>query len=228
MGKADRKKGDYHYQMGESHLREQNITAALVELSEAEKYMPDNPDLLNFLGIVYFRKGKYDIAEQKYLKALEIRPTFSSVRNQLAVNYMEMQRWDDAITQLRIVTDDLFYQDQVSARGNLGLAYLGKGDYEKALQVMRPTVAEYPRNPQVRLTIGRIYFALNRLELAIEEFRKAIGLSKGYANAYYHLGLALLKAKDTEAAGDAFREVVRLVPDSDIGRQAREHLDLLK
>lgn len=228
IGEANRKKAAYHFQMGESHLREDNMTSALVELTEAEKYTPDDPDLLNFLGLVYFRKGKYAIAEQKYLRAIEQKPSFSEARNHLAVNYMEMQRWDDAIFQLKIVTDDLFYQGQERASINLGLAYLGKGDGENALRIMRAAVIQYPNNPQVRVTLGRVYFFLNKVDLAIEEYRRAIQIANSYVNAHYYLGLALMKAKDDDAAGKSFREVVRLAPDSMLGRQAREHLDLLK
>jgi Tfp pilus assembly protein PilF len=141
---------------------------------------------------------------------------------------MEMQRWDDAITQLRIVTEDLFYQRQEDANINLALAWLGKGDGQKALQIMRAAVVAYPQSPRVRLTLGRVYFHLDRNELAIEEYLKAVELSKGYANAHYNLGLAYLKSRNVDEARKAFREVVRTAPDSDIGRQSREHLELLK
>jgi len=228
LSEANTKKASYHYQMGESYLREQNITAALVEFTEAEKLMPDDPDLQNFLGIVYFNKGKFDIAEGKFLKAIAEKPSFSDARNHLGVNYMEMQRWDDAISQLRIVTEDLFYQRQEDANINLGLAYLGKGDGQKALQLMRAAVVAYPQSPRVRLTLGRVYFSLDRIELAIEEYRKSVELAKGYTNAHYNLGLAHLKARNVDEARRAFREVVRLAPDSAIGRQSREHLELLK
>ena len=228
MSEANRKKAAYHFQMGESYLREQNITSALIEFTEAEKYLPDDPQLFNFLGIVYFRKGKYELAEQKYLKALDLKPSFSEVRNHLAVNYMEMKRWDDAILQLKTVTDDLFYPGQESASINLGLAYLGKGDTDKALQTMRSAVNAYPRSYQARVTLGRVYFSQDRLELAMDEFRRSIELAGGYANGHFFLGLAQMKLKDLAAARNSFKEVVRLAPDSDIGRQAREHLDILK
>lgn len=225
---SDSNKASYHFQMGESHLRENNITAALIELTEAEKIAPDDPALLNFLGLVYFRKGRYEIAEQKYLRALQIKPQFSEARNYLAVNYMEMKRWDDAISQLKLVTDDLFYQNQESAQINLGLAFLGKGDNQRALDVLRNAVILYPQSPQARVALGRTYFAMEKNDLAIDEFRKATELSAGYVNPYYYAGLAYLKNNNRDAARDAFREVVRLSPDSAVGRQAKEHLDLLR
>ena len=66
-GEAGRKKASYHYQMGLSYLGENNFTGALVELTEAEKLDPENPELLNYLGFAYYRKNKFELAEQKYL-----------------------------------------------------------------------------------------------------------------------------------------------------------------
>lgn len=228
MSQEAKKLSSYHYQMGLSYLGENNFTSALVEFTEAEKVDSDNPELLNYLGLVYYRKNRYEIAEQKYLKALKIRPNYSEARNNLAVNYLEMKRWDDAIMQLKLVAEDIFYQDQDTAAVNLGLAYFGKGDYQEALAVYRAAVSAYPRDPRIRLNLGRVYFALDKLEWAIAEYKKALELNGNYANAHYNLGLAYMKVKDTKAAAAAFREVIRIAPDSEIGQFSREYADMLK
>ena len=136
VSQATKNKALYHYQMGESFYAESNFTSALVEYSEAEKLTPKDPALLNDLGLAYFRKGRYDLAEQKYLKAIDLKPDFSDARNNLGVNYLEMKRWDDAIAQFKTVQDDIFYQGQENVAINLGLAYLGKGDNQQALNVL--------------------------------------------------------------------------------------------
>lgn len=228
LGEADRKKASYHYQMGLSYLGESNVTGALVELTEAEKLDPDNPELLNYLGLAYFYKNKFDIAEQKYLRALVLKPGYSEARNNLGVDYLEMKRWDDAIHHLKMVTEDIFYQNQESANINLGLAYFGKGDFPKAISVLRSVVANNPRNPRARVNLGKVYFALDKFELAVMEFTRAVEINRDYANAHYNLGLAYLKTKDNRAAVAAFREVLRITPDSELGQLSREYLDLLK
>jgi Flp pilus assembly protein TadD len=223
-----RKQGTYHYQMGVSYFGENNMAAALAELTEAEKYEPDNAELFNYLGMAYFNKKKFAIAEEKYLRALALKPSYSEARNNLGVNYLEMQRWDDAINQFKLVTEDIFYQNQAAATINLGLAYFGKGDYPKALSVLRSVVANYPRDPRGRLNLGRVYFALDKFDLAVDEYKKAVELNKDYANAYYHLGLVYLKIKENRGARTAFTEVLRLAPDSEIGQLSKEYLDALK
>ena len=228
LNQAAKNKSLYHYQMGQSFYAENNFTGALVEFSEAEKLTPKDPSLLNDLALTYFRKGRYDLAEVKYLRAIDLKPDYSEARNNLGVNYLEMKRWDDAIVQLKLVQDDIFYQGQDSAAINLGLAYLGKGDNQQALVLLRAAVGKNPSDPRTRLHLGRVYFALDKTELAIGEYRKALELNGSYASAHYNLGLAQLKLKDSAAARRAFREVIRIAPDSEIGQLSREYLDLLK
>lgn len=218
----------YHYQMGLSYLGEQNFTGALIELTAAEKLAPDNPEVLYNLGMAYLGKKRPDLAEPKLQRAIMLKPSYSTARNDLGVAYMELKRWDNAIQQFKIVKNDLFYENSVNASINLGLAYLGKGDYTKAMEELNATETENPRNPIVHLTLGRVWFAMDNTEQAISEYRKALNIYKNYAAAYYYLGLAQLKMNNRDAAKSAFKEVIRIIPDSDLGHSSLGYLDLLK
>jgi len=221
------KSASYHLQMGAMHLGERNYTAALQELLEAEKLDDENPELLYNLGLAYLGKRRPDLAEPKFLKAINLKPNYSTARNGLGVTYMELKRWDQAIQQFKLVKDDLLYEQHDSAVVNLGLAYLGKGDYDKALDELNDVRAANPRNPVVRVAIGRVLAAQGKTDQSIAEFRKALDYYPDYPMAHYHLGLGLMKS-DLVAARHAFKEVVRLAPDAEIGRSAQEYLELLK
>ncbi|MHC1698207.1 MAG: tetratricopeptide repeat protein [Geobacteraceae bacterium] len=225
---ASRKKASYHYQMGLSYLAEGNYTRALIDLSEAEKITSDDPVLLNYLGQAYFFKKRFDLAEAKYLRSIELRPNYSEARNNLGATYMELQQWDKAIKQLTLVCNDIFYQNHDTAAMNLALAYFGKGDYNQALTLLRPVIANNPRSPVARLNLGRVYFAYDKTGLAIEEFKKSIELNADYAKAHYLLGLAYLKCNISDAAKTEFKEVLRINPDDELGQISKEHLQLLK
>lgn len=228
ISEAAKKQASYHYQMGLSNLGENNVTSALVEFTEAEKITPEDPDLLHYLGQAYYRKSKFELAEQKYLKAISLKPANSDIRNSLGVDYLEMKRWDDAIHQFKIVVDDIFYQNQEAATINLGLAYFGKGDYPKALSIFRTVVSGNPRNTRARFNLGKVYFTLDKVELAISELKKAVEQNRDYTNAHYQLGLAYLKLKDSSSARASFKEVIRIAPDSEMGQLSRDYLELLK
>jgi type IV pilus assembly protein PilF len=219
--------GAYHYQMGLSYLGERNYTSALVELTEAETLDPDNPEVLYNLGMAYIGKRRPDLAEQKLLRAVTLKPSYSAARNDLGVAYLELKRWDNAIQQFRIVKDDIFYANSENATINLGLAYLGKGDHPHAMEELQAVAAVNPRNPVVHLSLGRVWFAMDKPEHAITEYRKALEIYKDYAGAYYYLGVVFLKLNNLEAARAAFKEVIRIIPDSDLGRSSLKYLELL-
>lgn len=229
-GQGDKKPdmASYHYQMGLSYLGERNYTSALIDLTEAEKLDPDNPDVLYNLGMALIGKKRPDLAEAKFLKAIRLKPNFSVARNDLGVAYLDLKRWDSAIMQFKIVKDDLFYDNNENVSINLGLAYLGKGDYPKALEVLQGVVAMNPRKIEARLSLGRVWFAMDKSEQAITEYKNALGIYRDYGAAHYYLGQAQLKLNRVDAARASFKEAVRLIPDNELGRAALGYLDLLK
>ena len=220
--------GSYHYQMGLSFLGERNYTSALVELTEAERIEPDNPDVLYNLGIAYMGKRRPDLAEPRFQKAIMLKPANSAARNNLGVVCLDLKRWDSAIQQFKIVKDDIFYADNDNATINLALAYLGKGDYPKALNELNTVLRDNPRKLAARLSLGRVYFAMDRSEQAIAEYKKVIETYRDYADAHYYLGLSYLKLQNLTAARAAFREALRIKPNSELGHSSEEYLELLK
>ncbi|MFZ4854940.1 MAG: tetratricopeptide repeat protein [Desulfuromonadaceae bacterium] len=229
-GKGDPKPdpASYHYQMGLSYLGERNYSSALFDLTEAEKLDPQNPDILYNLGLAYVGKKRPDLAEAKFLKAILLKPGFSAARNDLGVAYLDLKRWDSAVQQFKIVKDDLFYDNNENAGINLGLAYLGKGDYTKAREELQAVASINPRNPVARLSLGRVWFALDKSEQAIIEYNKALSIYHDYGAAYYYLGQAQLKLNRIDDARASFKESVRLIPDSELGRAALNYLELIK
>lgn len=226
FGKSD--PGAYHYQMGLSYLGERNYTSALIELTAAEKLDSDNPDVLYNLALAYVGKSRPDLAEQHFLKALQLKPGNSAARNDLGVAYLELKRWDSAIQQFKIVKNDLFYANSENATINLGLAYLGKGDYPNALAELRYVAARNSSNPVVFLSLGRVSFAMEKTEQAIAEYKKALALYSEFGAAHYYLGLAYLKLNKVPEARTSFREALRIMPDTEMGRLAQGYLDLIK
>ena len=220
--------GAYHYQMGLSYLGERNYSSALFDLTEAEKLDPENPDVLYNLGLAFIGKKRPDLAEAKLLKAILLKPSFSVARNDLGVAYLDLKRWDSAIQQFKIVKDDLFYDNNENASINLGLAYLGKGDYPKALEELQAVAALNPRRLESRLSLGRVWFAMDKSEQAIIEYNKALETYRDYGAAHYYLGQAQLKLNRIDAARASFKETLRLMPESELGRAALNYLELLK
>jgi tetratricopeptide (TPR) repeat protein len=78
------------------------------------------------------------------------------------------------------------------------------------------------------MTIGRVFFAQGKTDLAIGEYQRAIDIAPEYAQAHYYLGLAWMKNSRLDAAATAFKEVIRIAPDTEIGFKSAGYIDLLK
>ena len=173
-------------------------------------------------------KKRPDLAELMLQRAITLKPDYSMARNDLGVAYLELKQWDNAIQQFNIVKDDLFYENSDNATINLGLAYLGKADYPRALKELHAVAVMNPRNPVVHLSLGRVMFAMGNSDQAIIEYNKALEIYHDYGAVYYYLGQAQLKLNSLDAARASFKAAVRLVPDTELGRAALGYLDLLK
>jgi len=69
---------------------------------------------------------------------------------------------------------------------------------------------------------------MEKTDLAIAEYKKALEIYPDYGAAHYYLGLAYLKLNNPADARVSFKEAVRIIPDTDQGHSALGYLDLLK
>lgn len=68
-----------------------------------------------------------------------------------------------------------------------------------------------PLNPQLRLSVGGIYYAVKNYDLAIRFFTDSINLKPDFANGYYNLSVALRDKGDLINAQAAAEKVITLV-----------------
>ena len=76
--------------------------------------------------------------------------------------------------------------------------------------------------------LGLAYRDRKQPDLAIGSFRQATVLVPGLLDAHFQLGKLYFETGKKEEAGKSFQEVVRLAPQSESARMARQYLDLLK
>src|ERR1039457_2207912 len=94
-------------QIGTSHLSAGRYPQALAALLHAQSLDPQNPVILNNLGLAYYVRKEYAPALKYISAALDINPKYSDARNNRGRIYIELGRYGEAITDLSIVTKDL-------------------------------------------------------------------------------------------------------------------------
>jgi len=226
-GKRKVDQGEAHYILGISYLEENNPTLALKEFRLAAQSKPESAHIQAALAQAYYLKKAFPEAEEHYLRALKLDHDNSQIENNLAVLYLDMERWNDAISYFRKASSDLTFTRAEVALTGMGYAYLQKGEYLAAVTACKEALAHNLRYPPAHLRLGEAYYALDKTDSAIEAFRQALSMAPDYSAAHYRLALAYMKSGETGKAITSFEEVIRLAPDSEQGHLAVDYLKLL-
>src|SRR5258706_3462467 len=98
-----------------------------------------------------------------------------------------------------------------------------------AIQTYTQAVVLDPTNPNLRIALGGVYYALGRYDEAIDTFKLAVLAKPDLANAHYNLSVAYSGKKDFDNAITSMKNVLSLVPkdsnDYKLAQKAIEDLE---
>jgi tetratricopeptide (TPR) repeat protein len=99
------------------------------------------------LGEVALKKSDFDAAQKSFQQALEISPLDQSAAYNVGEIFFSNQKIDEAIKYFELSIQ--IKKDWSKPYQRLGMAYLNKGDYAKALEYLNKFVEMDPANPEV-------------------------------------------------------------------------------
>jgi tetratricopeptide (TPR) repeat protein len=102
--------------------------------------------------------------------------------------------------------------DNHIAHSIYGVALLGRGRYDEAVEQFLTANRIKPDAVRVHINCGIAYEAMGRLDDAIGQYRRAIDLQPTAWKAYNNLGLVLVKKSEVGAAIDAYQRAAQLNP----------------
>jgi tetratricopeptide (TPR) repeat protein len=224
----ERNSSEIHYNLGVQAQQAGNIQEALTEFQRAVAQDPDNADARNALGILLhlsFRRPAEAI--EHYEKALEVRPTFSEARTNLANVYLDQGRYDEAIKLYEQVLNDMLYPTPFIAQGNMGWAYFKKGDTQKALENIRAAVTLNPKFCLGYKNLGLIHDQTGNTEEACRQFTRYRESCEDAADAHMREGVCMAKLGQVDTARERFTTCEEKATQpglKDECRRLREHL----
>ena len=210
--------------LGEAYMAQGNHIAALKELINAEKIMPDDPFLQYDLGLVYLARDKYDLAAIHLKKAISLKNDYTAATNSLGVVLMKQKKWDAAISLFQKTADNLLYATPHYPLSNMGWAFLGKGDlkgaeasFKKALKARPDFMNAIHGLATTYLTRGEAILSRQLLEKSIQKYPGAPILHADFARTLEAMG-------DLKSAKKSWQQVIRLAPDSELAETAHRHI----
>ncbi|MGD1085373.1 MAG: tetratricopeptide repeat protein [Verrucomicrobiota bacterium] len=163
------------------------------------------------LGRVLLRNGRVDEAIAQWRKALEIRPDYVEVRNNLGTALAQKGDFDEAIIQYRKALEIL--PNYPGGEHNLGKVLLLKGDFDGALACLDKTPAGTADTVARWCQVGNEFLQEPDFECAVLCFQQAIKIGPRSADAYANLGVAFLNEGEPRAALDAWQKALEINPD---------------
>lgn len=227
------KKSEARYNLGLSYLDKDRLQEASVEFQKAIKLNPKHYKVQNLLGYISTRFGKYDEAISYYKRAISISPDYSEAMNNLGVTYLEIENWDEAIKYFQMALENPVYATPQKAYSNMGYAYYKKGEYIKVIDTIEQVFIRYPEgllqhNYFPNYILGLTYMKLGDIEVAIDEFKKALSITPENINVHWELANAYLRTGDNEKAVKHFKIVSESDFDKGKTKKALEYIKLLK
>ncbi|MFQ5952927.1 MAG: tetratricopeptide repeat protein [Candidatus Omnitrophota bacterium] len=136
-----------YYHEGRAYLAEGETGKALASLERALYMRPNDADIYEALGDVFFQRGDLKKAEMSYKKALEIESDFPEALEKLGVVYGRQGDLDKAIATFKQVLSS-FPVEYASTHINLATCYSLKGDKERARRELERALELDPEDPR--------------------------------------------------------------------------------
>jgi type IV pilus assembly protein PilF len=175
------KDSNYHYQMGESYLNDNNIQPAFVEFQKALDLDPLNKYSHNALGLIYLMKLEdYPKAIKHFQEALEIDKKFSEAATNLGTTYAQMGQYDKAIQAYKLAVANPEYRNAAKALNDMGMVYYRLSEFDEAVSAYKEALKRYPYFPQPYYGLALCYNAKEQYGDAAMAITRAIELDPMY------------------------------------------------
>jgi tetratricopeptide (TPR) repeat protein len=221
---ARTEKADLHYKLANGYYHEHNIELAIGQLVEALELDDMHADARYLYGVILFGRKRYEEAVDHLRKAMISKPNFFAARNQLAVCYIEMDRYADAIATLEPLLKEPTYTTPYLAYNNLGLAYLKLGDLRQAEKHLRMAVFLNPKLCNGWRNLGLLAMQQRDYKNAVDHMTEATSRCPQYAELHLQRGEALEADGQQPEAETAFKKCTELAGDTQLGRRCKAHL----
>lgn len=221
--------------------QQQDYAAAIKEYARAHALEPENVELNDRLGLMYFKLTQYDSAIAYCSLAIKSDPNDSVGYYQRGHSYLEKEDYRQALTDF-LRSFDLTSKRNGNSSFNVGKAYAGLHEYEKAREYYGITLSLMPDDKYSYFEIGYTFALQDQRDSALAYYTKAIEQDNVYFDAYLNRGLLYaVQFKDAASAHKDLAKSIEIRPKTkepylydaaiyteseDFGK-AKERLDLL-
>lgn len=179
--------------------------------------------LVVFVTVDIDRAGDWHDEVALYTKTLTQSARAELVRNNLALRYLQLGRYDDGIAQLHeLIRINPAFTD---AYHNLGLLEMAAGRDADALAAFRSALEHDPNKPESLLDAGYLEDKAGDRAQAVALYRRLVHADPANVAGWYNLAVIAVEAGQAGNARKALERVLRLAPDDRAATELRSRLE---
>ena len=195
-----------HFLRGNAFYQVRAFNKALEEYNAALQLKPDDPIVLNNLGVTLDELARYDEALADHNRALELSPDYPEILSNRGMTLRKLERYDDALADfsrsLELRPDDPV---TLNNRG-VTLGYLQR--YDEALADFNRSLELRPGHPDTFGDRGVTLGALERHEEALADYNRSLELTPDDPDTLYNRACVYSRMGQIEKSLDDLKEAI--------------------
>ncbi len=201
-----------YFNYGTYYLVQGDMDEAAAHFREALKYKDDNAYALGYLGLVYERQARDDLAQYYYLKSLEIDPLDAETNYFLAASLARRGKYHLAVPLLETAVGS--FPGYADAWRMLGECHIRQRNYVAAAEAFRRLVNLTPRDGKAFARYAAVSMEAGNFDEGLAAARRAIEVDPDVAGAHLLLGRYYRGRGDVAAAVRELEAERRVAPRS--------------
>lgn len=206
--KGDGKFGD-RFQAATKKLREVNRVYHKYDMAE-----------------MLYQQKKFDEAEKLLNEAVRLNSSQPAFYNLLGFIKLNKKTYPGAKSQYqKALSIEPDYQPSVYGMGLVH--YFGK-EYDQAIQRFQKSLKLFPNHGPTYLVMGKSHFQLKQYSKALPYLTKFAGAVPRHPEVHGLIGICFDKRAEIESAVIGYRNQLKVAPNTELGRHAKERLAVLE
>jgi tetratricopeptide (TPR) repeat protein len=198
------------------------------EYNEAKKCLTDlleienNSKALHLLGKIYLEEGNFKEALHYFEESYVLNPMNHNVVIDIGQVYLKMGSFKEAAETFGTLNDDFLSNIDIA---NIGAAYLGTGDVEKAGKYFNQAGSPILETVAVFNKYAMELRKIGDFEGAVKHYKKCLRVDPRNYALLYNIAIAYCEMKEYREAEKLLEECIRIEPRF---RDGRKFLDYVK
>lgn len=146
-----------------------------------------------------------------YKKSIKLNPNSAPAHNDLAVDYMEQEKYKEALFELKKALQA--NPNYSYAFNNIGVIYLRQERLDEALSAFKSAVSNDSNYANAYDNLGKVYFKQKKYDLALDAYKNAFDKDPKNPNYTFNVGRAYNELRKYSESEGAYLKCIELDPE---------------